>query len=883
MGLGQDGVVSVSQEYRGVEGQDLTARVEALRRSAAPDLYNPDSYIPWDWVDRQIAQLSTGIAALDSLVLVQDLEADPLATALAEAPRVLDVAKVVLVSSGGAGFADGRQVPAQVPSSHAKRLELANLLLELGLGRIIHVGSTVADTVLVGLIAIDTRRRGFRRRDLVNEQVRNLLNRSLRQVEAEVGIGLRLLRHPDISAMLRGRIQHVIAINDRPVAAVVIGIYSQSGGRQQRELAYGYPQLQRFLDEEGLPLIAIVDGRFVTEAPGAVLAALLSGVAYAMTVKQASSGTLVKSIISAATSSTGRRRSLQPEALTPLIASALATGAAVEAGDLPADRDQARLALSTYAASKPDQALVLAPDGLTLRWQRPERVVRSYSLTNDYSRTDAVELLRDLLRATHHPRAEEGPPAGGGPLYMALLRLPEDRILPSSMLVAASDSEPNLADIKTVARTARRASADATLAVLLVPELPAFGTPADPAVQRALATSVVLLDGNNLAELAASRSPRDVFVHHVLRQADLSKANPFNPTGATRRRMFFGRDEEEANLLATLEASSAALLGGRRIGKTSLLQRAVETLESEGWASYYADCQSVGDWKSFVGHVQTRWHIGLSRDFEPEHLRSLVDQLASRSSSRLVIALDEIDYLLRWDQKANNENVPEAFFRACRALSQEGAVRFIFSGERLIAEKMWDPTSPHYNFCRPLPVQQLSQEASSDLILQPLAALGISLSDIDSAGRLAWWYTSGHPHLLQLLGERIVAAVNQRPPAQRSQLEHGVVSDIAETSDYRNHYVQTYWGQSTPLERLLTVLISAGAKSSSELRSHLAELAVGCDSEQILQALRMLELYGVLQSTESPYEFRAEWFREASRVLGPEDAALADLAARISA
>ena len=64
-------------------------------------------------------------------------------------------------------------------------------------------------------------------------------------------------------------------------------------------------------------------------------------------------------------------------------------------------------------------------------------------------------------------------------------------------------------------------------------------------------------------------------------------------------------------------------------------------------------------------------------------------QLKKTPNSKVVILLDEIDQLLDWDKQHTSEEVPEAFFRACRTVSQEGEAQFVFSGERMISSRVW--------------------------------------------------------------------------------------------------------------------------------------------------------------------------------------------------
>lgn len=856
------------------EPDELDRRVQALRASAAPDLYDPKTYIPWREIERRMEELEPGLSVLRQFTDGAPLTSGRLAAAL-EHPKVLDVVRTLLVSATTVGFADGREIPSSPPRSLRQRFALAKLLLEVGLDRIILSGAPISATTTVGLIALDTRRRGFRRRDAIQKSVDEILNSALIEANSGGDLQLSVLKEARPAPSVLMRTDFAIADADgRPVAAIVTGIHTQSGGRQQSDLAQRYPSLQKSLDSYDIALIAIVDGQFIRDAPLAILRSFLSGVRYAMTVRQAQTGHLAAALLEAPKQRvSGRDR----PALEPLITVALAAGRSVNAEDLPIAKAEARLALSSYLAQHPEQALELDPEGAELRSVNAAWRAEAYRLIRSFDRTDAIDLLADMLRAeTLQPSSE----TETNKLRTVVVSLPLDRILPTTMLLAATKSTVDKNLFSAVARQSRMLSTSSALATLIAPDA-ASDSVADSAFQRTLATSVILITPKDLQAIAASVEPRNTFVQRVLQQADLTKANPFNATGATDRTMYFGRDEELAALLSALDTSSVSLLGGRRIGKTSFLLRSVDDLRANGWAAFYADCQAVGDWQTFASHVKARWNIELPREFRADNIEKMISELSKRDGNRLVIALDEIDYLLRWDQDAHDDQVTEGFFRACRSLSQDGRARFIFSGERLIAQKMWDPSSPHYNFCRPIHVRQLTPIAAADLLIRPLTALGVEVEEPSEVARLCWLYTGGHPHLVQYLGEGVVREINRRGPEKRNSVGIRSITTNAETQEFRQHYMETYWGQSTDFERLLTLLLAEGVSETEDIRMLLTSLGVDCDIKRLSDAMKMLELYGIIESLEIPIAFRSEWFGTASEVLGPREMAIADLARRL--
>jgi hypothetical protein len=438
-------------------------------------------------------------------------------------------------------------------------------------------------------------------------------------------------------------------------------------------------------------------------------------------------------------------------------------------------------------------------------------------------------------------------------------------------------SEPLIRD---VAKRARATSAASRIAALVSPDATFWrSTAASTSIQTELATSVVVVDAAELPTIVGSRSPRDSLVRLVLEQADLTKANPFNYTGVTPRVMFFGRGAELARIRSSMRSNSVAVLGGRRIGKTSLLQRTVDALRTDGWSPYYADLQAVGNWETFVP-VAARWEVDLDPTFRPAQVDSMISQLTARGEGTPVLILDEVDNLLRWDLEHADANVSEALFRAFRAASQEGSARFIFSGERLIAERLWDPASPHWNFCRPVALRQLDRAASDDLLRRPLAELGVELDDEQEFLDTAWSHTHGHPQIVQFLGDLLVRELNSRPADERAELAGTDIHDVVDSAAFRRHYATTYWGQATSAERLVSALLAQGVSSLAELRAGADDLL---DVQELERALRMLDLYGIIEAVDDPVRLRAEWMPEALEAFGGASVVAADEIARIRA
>jgi hypothetical protein len=204
----------------------------------------------------------------------------------------------------------------------------------------------------------------------------------------------------------------------------------------------------------------------------------------------------------------------------------------------------------------------------------------------------------------------------------------------------------------------------------------------------------------------------------------------------------------------------------------------------------------------------------------------------------------------------------------------------VFSGERVIAKKIWDPESPHWNFCQPLPLRQLSEDAGRALLSQPLESLQITISRRAEFLDEALSVSSGHPQILQFVGDRLVRLLNEKPTNDRTVLMVDDLHAITAAYAFREHYLETYWGQATELERALSAILASGETRMSRIADRLKAVGIDLNRGELIEAMRMIELYGIADAVSDGYSLRAEWFPVALELYGGASEAIARLAGR---
>ncbi|WP_197030351.1 DpnII family type II restriction endonuclease [Phyllobacterium sp. UNC302MFCol5.2] len=836
--------------------------IQEFRDSITSILLSERDFIDWDSVNAGVAGAKEAASQLEAIRNSEEgISVDRLAQALGEYPRIYDVALSLVAFNTSGSQVSKWGLGESVPRTSIGREHLARQLIHIGLGKALATQAPVIDLLTIAEVYKDSFRRRFRSGDRFGAEVSKIVTEAIQAAAGELAQAVRVQNDAFGDVALRRSLDYVVAIEGRPIAGIATVFQNQSGGRQQRDLSVTYPILQQKLAEYGMVLVLIADGQGMAEASDRALLQLFESVRYPMTLEQARKGALRTALVASAQQPPPE--TLDAAAISLLIGGALDSHDIITADELPLAKGPAVLALARYAEGHRALALKLSSTGDTLSWKHPDLSQEARILSARFDSRRALELLGKCLGWQADRTENESE------VTWTVLSTPDSPPF-TGRLVAAAHGAGLTPDARgIISRHALELSPGAAFAILLANrDLTGTEIEAHRKRQAVLPMNIVVIGPNLLRQIARGANPLGIINRAVLDQSDLTKVSPFILSNATPERMFYGRDAEGATVIGTISTNSVALLGSRRIGKTSLLRHVRQELLAANFLPFFGDCQTVKTWYDFAALAKSEWGVETEQNFRPQHLGGLVRALGAGSEKPVVILLDEIDQLLEWDRTHADDSVPEAFFRACRSLSQEGAAQFVFSGERTIAQRIWDPQSPHWNFCRPLALAQLTQDAATSLLIQPLKAIGIRIADENRFGAEAWRLTSGHPQIAQYLGDRLVRRLDAQANRQELQLSVDDIVEVAETYQFAEHYLNTYWGQANALEREISLVVAQAPIAPGKLISELKIIHPTIGAGGFENALRMLQLYGITIEQDGEIRLRAAWFNEAQSYFG---------------
>jgi hypothetical protein len=370
----------------------------------------------------------------------------------------------------------------------------------------------------------------------------------------------------------------------------------------------------------------------------------------------------------------------------------------------------------------------------------------------------------------------------------------------------------------------------------------------------------IVLNGQDLRQIAIARDPSKRLVEIALQQVDLTVVSPYVTSGPVPKNMFFGRDHELKTVTRKITDTSFALIGGRKIGKTSTLARINRLLceNRDPSRTLYLDCQSVGSHETFFEAANTLWGVEPEIQSPEDFRRFVVRQQKKRPTEPFIILLDEIDHFLSYDLAHN-----EAMFSVLRALSQQRRCRFVFCGERVLYSQLHAAGSPLFNFCDVIHLGYLKESAARRIILEPMQAMGISIQDQEEVVYDIIRLSSCHPNMVQYLCQQLILEANARhsrliSPADLEKVRH--------SSSFQEYFLEVTWGNSSPLEQAITLLIyEQPSVSYVDIQEALARNDYSVSQEELDRAIGGLRLYSILLKEGKRYRLASEVFGQIVR------------------
>ena len=386
--------------------------------------------------------------------------------------------------------------------------------------------------------------------------------------------------------------------------------------------------------------------------------------------------------------------------------------------------------------------------------------------------------------------------------------------------------------------------------------------------------SIVLIEDNDLKNVILSPFPHVIFKNEIiLKRVTPSTVSTYTTEGPVKI-TFFGRVDEISKIIRA-RRKNFAILGARKIGKTSLLQKIRDELPSN-LIPIYLDLEAPQDqnYNTFLRLLSDElshayyWIDELTNDFA--NMRRVIRRLRQQSAKTPIFILDEIDALLKFDRENDYQ-----LLSTLRAIFNEGHIQIIISGYEELYYEKHKIESPLFNLCHPLQLDKLKREEALDLITIPMENIGVRYNKLEDR-ELMLNYTSQHPNLLQYFCVHLIEKIesHEQEKYQRVIFKEDI-EEIFGSPEYERYIVDDFYlfftEDISPIEQLIILLLiyhypSQNSYMTTEISSILKEYDINFQTVRLTKHLDKLSLRYILEKeTGGKYSFALPIFPEILR------------------
>ncbi|MGA1863653.1 MAG: hypothetical protein ACMUHX_01190, partial [bacterium] len=364
------------------------------------------------------------------------------------------------------------------------------------------------------------------------------------------------------------------------------------------------------------------------------------------------------------------------------------------------------------------------------------------------------------------------------------------------------------------------------------------------------ANMLVTPDSQGLTGLLLSPSPAEALAGLIATQVKVTRISPYQTRGGVNKEnVFFGRFQSLAHIMQR-EPSNYLVVGGRQLGKSSLL-KAVERR--------YRDDPNVACYYIVLNSEEIRGHLASALDFPPDtDLPVLLKEMGQiKKRKRYLFLIDEVDKFIEAEAKTGYKTL-----HLFRGLSEEGHCHFILAGFwGLYHAATFDYHSPVKNFAETLLISALEEEACFELATKPMHLLNIRYES-EGLVKAIIQKTGGRANLIAITCNEILQQLDmQKRVISKKDMERAVNSH-AIRSALSGWEVLSSEDKANRLDRIIVyATIKKESFTLADLLRILDEHRCAYEAEHVKQSLARLELAFILSRANQHYTFCVPIFK----------------------
>ncbi len=363
--------------------------------------------------------------------------------------------------------------------------------------------------------------------------------------------------------------------------------------------------------------------------------------------------------------------------------------------------------------------------------------------------------------------------------------------------------------------------------------------------------------------IVGSRRPSGELLDLISAQVPISNLAPYETRAPVTGSRFFGREYEISRVVSNPDTNHA-ILGIRRIGKTSLL-REVERLlrQTQDPAQVvYLECSDLLSTEDYVREVVRKLN---PRELPRLHMQKYVfffpdflERMARASKGKIIFLLDEIDNLVIM-QRGSWE-----LFRMLRSSANKGACQYIMAGFREAMREQYLLDSPFYNFAQEIRLSEFTRRQAQDLILTPMENLRVRIRNKEEVVGRIYEETAGQPNLIQYY---CTILLRQLDLLGKRDIGPESLIDVYADEGFKSHLLTSFMQNTENREKALVYAVLMASEeprskgfSPAFLDAALRKRGIVLPQDEIDEAASVLGLAGVLHHKGREYFFTSPVF-----------------------
>ena len=363
-----------------------------------------------------------------------------------------------------------------------------------------------------------------------------------------------------------------------------------------------------------------------------------------------------------------------------------------------------------------------------------------------------------------------------------------------------------------------------------------------------------------ITELLLSPHADTVLAKIMSEQLALTQISPYQTGGGVNKEsIFFGRRELIAQII-NRDPANYLLVGGRQMGKSSLLK----ALERRYASNPHVQCQ-YHTLSNEVMVPRLASALQLPRTDDAETFAAALEQRIRDTDQRFVFLIDEADRFIEHEQ-AQGYPILNVF----RRLSEQGHCSFILTGFwQLYQHAVLDYQSPLRNFGEVLEVGALERDACYQLITQPMHTMNLGYAS-DAIVQDMVRACGQRANLIAYVCHQLIKDL----PAQQRIITAGDIHHVLTSREMNKRLEGWVVGISEQEQRYdrLVIYATIGKESFStgELIKQLEEQNLTFDTAELERTLSRLELAFIFTRENNRWRYRVPLFVDYIRADDPD-------------